>query len=252
MNKCYPLYVFLILSLVLAAGIDAAVREIVIVRTDENHPPYEMNVAGRMTGLHIDIIDEVAKKLRINVRYVTVPWSRALYMMKTGKADAISFVSKVPEREAYIIYHDGNVLSRSSIVFLIMVNRKNELRFDGNLRSLKSFNIGLQADFSYGTQFDRADYLNKISVKTQAHLLKLLLNRRIDYAAVYLNDVKSILKGKDGRKFVVLKPSFSPTASYLGFSRKRNHAKLAKEFADAMKVFKQSFKYRQILRKYHK
>ncbi len=78
---------------------------------DGFYPPYDMVIDNTLTGFHIDLINAVADQLQITITFETYPWKRAVEMLKNGKVDAVTYMSKTAEREQFGYFFDGNVLS---------------------------------------------------------------------------------------------------------------------------------------------
>ncbi len=88
---------FLFSNLVVNAE-TTGLQELLIVCGDENYPPNEMKINGQLVGVHIDLIKEIAAILKIKVVFGRYPWARAVNMLKTGEADAITYFSRNSER----------------------------------------------------------------------------------------------------------------------------------------------------------
>lgn len=89
----------------------AASQPVVILRGDGHYPPDEMLVNGELSGFHIEVIRAVARQLALEIRFESVPWARAQYMLKNGQGDALSFLAHNKERAQYAVFLPGNILS---------------------------------------------------------------------------------------------------------------------------------------------
>ena len=167
-------------------------RELLIVRGDGYYPPYEMIIEGRLTGFHVDVVTSVAARLELQAEFMTVPWKRAIYMVKMGNADAITYMSKTKERSEFAYFHN-NILSNTEEGFFILNDQVNKIEYTGNFHQLSSFIIGKLAGYSYGPSFDEVNYLEQSdSAKTEDQLLNMLIKKRIDVAIGEVARIKFI------------------------------------------------------------
>ncbi len=70
-----------------------------------NWPPYNFNENGKPKGFSIDYMNLLAKKLNIEIEYITGPsWDEFMTMLKTDKLDAIINISKNEQRSKTIAF----------------------------------------------------------------------------------------------------------------------------------------------------
>lgn len=237
--------------LCIAVNLHAEGEEILIVRGNENYYPQEMIVKDKLSGLHIDMIQAVAEELDIKVSYKSQPWNRAQAMIRNGKADAISYISKTKEREQYLIFKEDNILSTVKLGFIVLKSREKEIAYDGKLESLKSFIIGTQVGYIYGKKFDEAHVLQKHEVVGKDQLIKMLQLGRVDMALMEYSVFLSLKNKYDLNDFVFMEPAIRDMPVYLAFFRTLKHDNTARKFGKGIKLFKQSKDYQKILRKYN-
>jgi polar amino acid transport system substrate-binding protein len=230
---------------------DTTHKEILIVRGNGNYPPNEMEINGHLVGVHIDLIKEVSAILKHKVVFKSVPWKRAVNMLKYGAADAITFFGKNPEREKFTYYFDGNITSITENAFVVLKNREKEIKYSGAIKEFESYRIGTLRGYLYGPAFDSATYLKKHIVDKMDQLLNLLIAQRIDLGIVYKDGIKYTYQQTGFLDNVTfLQPPASYVPNYLGFSKARKHQQLAKKFSEAMEAFKKTVIYQKILKKY--
>jgi polar amino acid transport system substrate-binding protein len=223
---------------------------ILIVRGDENYPPYEMTEQEVLTGFHVELVQKVAEQLNIPVQFQSVPWNRALSMMEKGEADAITYIGKTPEREKFTYFLEGNILSVTRQELIVLESKKAAIQYTGDLQALSSYRIGIQSGYSYGEAFNAADYLKKDEVKTKEQLSEMLALNRLDLIAVNYDEYKTDLQQGLFKDTTYLKPDLNSSDNYIGFSKVKNRGDLAQRFADALTAFKQTDEYQQLLSKY--
>jgi polar amino acid transport system substrate-binding protein len=146
-------------------------KTIKVVRGNENYPPYEFIEKGKLTGFHIDVITMVAKQMKLNIRFESLPWKRALKEIETGTADAISYITPTPTRKAFAIFLDDNVLSHSISGFLALKKNIKHIHYNGDLESLKPYRIGVQLGYAYGNKFDDTERLKKVKALSVAQMM---------------------------------------------------------------------------------
>lgn len=84
----------------------------------KNDPPYQQEDGyGNMTGLEIEIARAALTKAGCKLRFVELPFARAMVELEGGSIDLVSGVLPIPERERYARFSAPGTLSRN-IVFL--------------------------------------------------------------------------------------------------------------------------------------
>ena len=61
------------------------------MRGDDDYPPNEMEVDGKLTGIHIDVVRAVAENLGLKIVFKSVPWDRAVEMIQRHQKRYLSF-----------------------------------------------------------------------------------------------------------------------------------------------------------------
>lgn len=224
-----------------------------IVRPEGNWPPKEMVVDGYLTGIHIELIREAADRLNLSVTFIAFPWPRAIDMVKTGRADAITFMSPTEERKRFGYFLTGNILSTAPVGLVTLKETALRIGFSGDLRALELYKIGTIRGYSYGDAFDHATWLQKDSGATNdRQLLRKLQAGRFEIVAAYIHDIsyQAQTMGILG-DIKMLRPYLSQgQANYLVFSKANHHASLAQRFADTLIAFKSTPRYRELLKKF--
>lgn len=228
-------------------------KELVIVRPDGSWPPQEMVENGELKGVHIDLVREAAKLLDISVSFESYPWRRAVQKFQQGEVDAITYMGKTTEREAFGYFVDGNILSKASVGFFIHQSNEGKYSFSGQLESLKPYVIGTVKGFSYHEGFDSADFLQKGEWATKEEkLITMLMKGRVPLAIGHVNDIfyhAARLGVAD--EIMFLKPLLTEGRShYIVFSKPRGHGELAKKFAEAMDKLRSNGRHKEIIDRY--
>jgi len=229
-----------------------SIRELLVARPDGFYPPYEMVTDNRLTGFHIDLLRDVGKQLNVKIRFESLPWKRALQMIKNGTVDAITFISKTPEREEFVCFSEGNIISHTLDGFFVLRDRAGDISYSGDLKQLRKYTIGVLAGYTYGSDFDNADFLVKDDeAKVEEQLIKKLLAGRFDIAAGNVARIRYIARiiGEADR-IEYLRPFLNKAPNYIGFSKKKNLGQLSERFAETMELFKKTPLYDALVKKY--
>jgi len=233
-------------ALALAAWCLPALAEpgprLVVARADFQSPPLEYEQDGEIRGLHADLVRGAAARLGMVVEFRSVPWARALHLAQTGKVDAVTFVTRTPEREAFLLFLGGNVLHDVRNVFITLAESPVGGRWNGDLASLAGLRVGLVREFSFGPAFDTAPGLLRVEVEDLDRLWDLLLRGRADLVVSEERSFWGRLQGNPLReRFVGLEPPQSVEPQYLAFSiAAARGGDLPMRFAAAMAAFRAS------------
>lgn len=238
-------------ALIVLASLCAHAEVVKIVRGDGNYPPYETQADGKLGGAHIELIEAAAKEAGVEVRIDSVAWARALELTKRGLADAVSFASRTPEREGFLIFLDGNIESALRFGFFCLRGGACPA-WDGHYGMLAPYRIGVARAYAYPAEFTQETTLVKIEQDGGYEaLLRALHNRRVDLIIGGTQEVTdSAAKMGYGSEIQLLPPTFGEMPSYLAFSREGNGPALAEKFATAFGRLRANGTYQRILGKY--
>jgi polar amino acid transport system substrate-binding protein len=236
---------FLLLSsCALWASAQSRTNELHVARGNEDYPPNEMHVDGKLTGLHIALVEAVAARLGKKVVWEELPWVRAQKCVEDGECDAITYISQTPEREKWSVFLGGNVLSKVDMRFLIHKADAAMLAFNGNTADfLNGKTLVTMAGYSYGPVVAKA---KKYEVKNLATLAGMVADHRYEVAIVNADDFAG-LKGKPGYDDLqLLSPAAWESNAFIAFSKVANGAEQAAKFQAAYADFKKSKDYQAI------
>jgi len=224
-------------------------QSITIVR-GQDFPPYHfLDKDRKETGFLIEMILKTAEELELDVEFRQYPWSRCLYLVESGGADAMMNLFKTPERESFM-YFPETFLAREQNRFFVL--KDSALSFQGELSSLRGVRIGAVRNYSYGKTFDTyRDQLIILELETEKALIMNLIGERCDI--ILGNDlvIQSLaLKIHGGDR---IRPSGSDMTNdplYIGFSKAKGHKKLAEAFSRALADFKAGQAYKKMMEDY--
>lgn len=251
-----------------------------VARGNGNIPPFEWENENGVQGMHIDLVRAVGKKLGLEVQFETVPWKRALIKMQVKGSDAITYVSKTVDREDFIYFIEGNIISKTNVHFFTIdkTEKKEKMTFwkirsfkdfkewisgtepppyepiniDRSIYNLKDYKIAVQKGYSYGDEFENIEGLKKIFAGTIYDLKNSVISGEADIGLVDIDYFSSLFKDEDFFKRVRFsKDPYFVSMNYIGFSKKPQNLEMAKKFSEAMIEFKKTQEYKDLLLKYN-
>lgn len=222
-------------------------KKVTIVHTEWF--PYTYTENGEAKGFEIEILKSVMKKIGYAPVFVSYPWKRCLFSIKSGDADALVSVLKTPEREDFMYFPDENISISKTVLFAPV---DSDVKYSGQLEILKNYVVGVVDGFSYGEAFDNAVYIRKEYAVNPEMLISKLVYKRNDLAVENKAVITAYAK-KMGvfEKIKFLDPPIHTQKLYVGFSKKIENQKLYKVFSDELANFKKTEEYQNILQKYN-
>jgi polar amino acid transport system substrate-binding protein len=198
------------------------------------YPPFEYKTEKGHAGISIERIEKAAAKADILVEFRHIPWSRALYMMKTGQADAIFSLYKTKERGKYLDYVQTPLAEAQDVIISLNSATYQINSFD----ELKKYRIGLIQDNSHGKLFDELQGLNKdFSVSKDIFLIKKLLAKRIELIVITKEVFLHLIKVHhfERSNFKIHPLIVNKEKLYLAFAKKGEKSKaLARLFTEKL------------------
>jgi polar amino acid transport system substrate-binding protein len=140
--------------LLIATTASAAACELRMRWNDD--PPYLMRDAdGRVTGLYADVVGATVRRMGCTLRWVEMPWARALRELEAGRIDILAGGLRLPEREAYAHFLPQHFVSRNRLY----VREAVLPRLDGAQRLdevvTEGLRLGVQLGVVYGPDYAR-------------------------------------------------------------------------------------------------
>ena len=212
--------------------------------------PYSFSKDGKMTGILIDIVNEIIKKrMGIPVVHKGYPWARAQMLVKNGKADGFISVS-TPTRKKYVETGKEPVID---IVFKMFVNaqnkKMNEFKTVQKLSDLKKFKLG-----SYnGCGWAKARLKNMdIDWSDGAGItVKKLIKRRFDIFIDATRGIRWNIKKLGYKDEIVELPQVLDQVPFiLCIGKNSPHMKIISKFDSILKDIKKDGTWQKILDKY--
>ena len=181
-------------------------------------PPYtikENNSTG-VSGIHSDILKEIALDVGIKIEGAEMNWNRCLAMVKNGRIDMIYGASKKPEREEFMIY-PKTAMHHASYSFATVKGAKHEWDSTMDIKKIPSL-IGSPEGFSVTQALQAA--LGKAAIDNGAtsdiqNVLKLTAaTPRIQSLCAETGSLRHILKTQNIKNVTLLKPAYKADKDY--------------------------------------
>lgn len=141
--------------------------------------------AARNPGINIELVDQIALSLNLDVQYVRYPWNRCLALLKAGRVDSL-IASYNESRAKYAIYPmNGNNLDvekRINTLGYYMYHTAGSPVWNGI--GLTNSNAVVAAPLGYSVvNVLRSIGINVVETGSPDDVLKLLLYKRVDAIA---------------------------------------------------------------------
>ncbi|GEM_PF-2368496 len=244
-------FLWLIFSMVLLTFSARAEQEKVIrIAMADDYAPFYFKTENGYAGISYELASHLLEGLGytlINQQYETM--EEVLKKMEEGEADVVVNLTETRSRKK--IAHFTNQPHIYETQDLI-VRSNTQLAYNGELSRLKDFRIGIIFGWTYGPEFDNADFLNKVLTNSPRNQLVELLAGQYD---IIINNKASFLQQaselKLSRAFKIIEPSVYALPVKIAVShRYQNSQNLIQSLNQALDVFLSSKKYRQLRLKY--
>jgi polar amino acid transport system substrate-binding protein len=244
---------FLTLAIVVPRQESFANEWIVTLENANNFPYEKVDKDHKVSGMHIELVEAVAKNIGIKIIWKPLPWSRSIKEVENGEVDAITFVTPTLERNKFMYFKSQNILHNSKgICVLTHPNNKKNI-FNGKLESLYGARVGFLKDYVLNSEIEanRNKFDSQIITGETEQLLTMLLAERFDFAFTGDKDFSSIHYQPRFQKLVVLKPCLPGEERFIAFSKKiAGHELKAARFETALIEWKKTSEYKKLLKKY--
>ncbi|MDQ5909854.1 MAG: polar amino acid transport system substrate-binding protein [Pseudomonadota bacterium] len=195
----------------------------ILLSEEGQWPPYTYESEGTATkGLSFELMAEIFHRLQIPYELKLYPQQRCIEQMKSGERDAITLISKNPDREEFLEYTVPIVQSFGLIYY--SASRPQPIQWE-TFADLQSYKIGVVAGHNYGKAFNKAREQYQFRVESVIKIeqnFEKLLNGRIDIMLANQDEVSAMIK-KNPHYQDKIRAADKPYIDYayhIGFSRK--------------------------------
>ncbi len=157
----------------------------------ENFPPfYFQDQNGQFHGASYEVVVTILTSLGYRVETTQYPNMRqALAQIGSGEEDIIVNLTGTESRRKVAYFTNTPHIYESQD---IIVRADSNIRYDGKLLQLSPYKIGVIFGWTYGPDFDSADYLSKEYVNNSEDQIKGLLSGNFDIMVNNKNFVESL------------------------------------------------------------
>ncbi len=157
----------------------------------ENFPPFSFQAQnGEFHGASYEVVVSILTSLGYRVEATQYPNMRqALAQLGSGEEDIIVNLTGTESRRKVAYFTNTPHIYESQD---IIVRADSNIRYDGKLLQLSPYKIGVIFGWTYGSDFDSAEYLNKEYVNSSEDQLKGLLSGSYDILVNNKNFVRSL------------------------------------------------------------
>ena len=171
-------FIVVLLLIQLAFPTTVRAREMLIYGYDEDYPPWEKNEASIPTGINIEIMTIVAKKLGFKIRFEPYPFKRVLALLNSGDIDMAGGLEKRPERAVFAEFLNP-AYQKTAKIFIL---KKGSTKVLTKYEDLYHLRVGLRAGSKHFEPFDSDEGIAKVETNSCDQLFKMLLFERYDVA----------------------------------------------------------------------
>ena len=234
----------LLVAMAIAGG--AAFAQSLKIYTEENAPLQFKAPDGSLTGIAIDVVKEIQKRVGSKEPIELVPWARSYQELQTDPNVALFSTNRTAERNPLFqwvgpldeVTHSFYVKADSKIVIKSMEDAK------------KLHTIGVYKDDVRDLVLTKAGFTNLDRATDNLTNVKKLMLGRLDAFAVSSGEIPDLAKGA-GCKVTDMKEAFPflKAQVFIAFSKKTPEATV-KAWQDALDAMKKDKTFETIYRKY--
>lgn len=148
-------------------------------------PPYQAaRPDGPPTGIDIDLINEIGRRMPCAIEWIAVPRARAMVLVQEGKVDAVPGVARTAEREAFGLFSQPLRQGRNALI--VRKGSSADYPLDSlTALAASNFRLGATAGTKYSQEFENllnsgALVDNLVIVQNGESAMNMLLRGRID------------------------------------------------------------------------
>lgn len=202
-------------------------------------------------GIHATIVREAFKRVGKDVDFDFLPWARSYIIALKGKAFLIS-ASSNEERRQIFFYSKPYDNATSYLIVL----KKNNYKYDGNLQSLREYNIGVLRKHYLVKMLKDAGVTKIEEVDQDINGLSMLFVERVDFYAMSKIPAIDIIKNKllvggNLDQVIFLEPTLKDNPIHLiGHKNMPKSEEIILEFNKGLKQIKEDGTYDSIVKRF--
>ncbi|SMC86061.1 amino acid ABC transporter substrate-binding protein, PAAT family [Desulfocicer vacuolatum DSM 3385] len=188
-----------------------------------------------LTGPVVDLIREIFSDVNVRVKTKSLPWARAIHMMKTGEIDIMLAIFRTGERAQFMDF----TIPYVTVPNCVAVAKGKGFFFD-SLEDLEGKQGVMVKGDSISPEFRLYEpKLNMMKIAHYDQIIKMLVNLRADYAVVpQFGFFMRVNKMGFQDKIEMLPKVVSSRELHMGFSKKSGILKYYSMVNEKLKQFK--------------
>lgn len=139
--------------------------------------PWKFEKDGKLQGAGYELFQAIASELNLQVKYIILPFKRALELMKSGEIDIMFGLLKTVERQEYIHFVEPPYKLKSNKAFYVLHGGERKITSHEDLYKLR---VGVKIGAKYFARFDNDRNIYKDGVSEYDENIKKLLLGVID------------------------------------------------------------------------
>ncbi|WP_407356749.1 transporter substrate-binding domain-containing protein [Methanolobus sp. WCC5] len=230
------------LILLIAVG-NVAASDLVLVRADDNYPPYEfLDADGNPAGFNIELFEAVANTMGINATIEPGPWSEVRADLEDGSADVLTGMYYSPKRAENVLFSTPHIVVSHSI----FVRKGSSVRSIDDLENAAI--IVQEGDIMHDYALNISDPSRIITVRDQEDALILLSSGQYDAALLGKLQATYHMRQLGIENLESVGPLIEPMDYCFAVSEGNDH--LLQQLNEGLAIVKQSGEYDRIYKKW--
>lgn len=184
-------------------------RGYMIVATEDDYAPFEFVEAGQPKGFHHDVVAELKKYVKFQIRQEILPWTGLLAAVSTGKYDT-AITGAIVSQERLQVFNFVAPIAGATHYY---IKRANDDRIK-SVTNLNGLTVGVQAGSVLLSRLPELDAMLKktggklgkvVEYTSYPEIYEDLANGRLDYAVNGIINATALVKER-GKIFAIGQP----------------------------------------------
>lgn len=180
-----------------------------VVATEDDYAPFEFVEAGQPKGFHHDVVAELKKYAKFQIRQEILPWTGLLAAVSTGKYDT-AITGAIVSQERLQVFNFVAPIAGATHYY---IKRANDDRIKG-VAELNGLTVGVQAGSVLLSRLPELDAMLKktggklgkvVEYTSYPEIYEDLANGRLDYAVNGIINATALVKER-GKIFAIGQP----------------------------------------------
>jgi polar amino acid transport system substrate-binding protein len=221
-----------------------AAGESITLGAEDDWAPYSSKVDGEAKGFAVDIVREAYKSVGVEVKFVSVPYSRCMAETLDGVLLGCFDSARSGALEDNYLFHNKPLFIAQVNIFAAADSRESGL----TTKSLEGKKVGVTNGYEYGGEFDSNTKVIRDVASQDEKGFSKLLEKRVPYMLAFEKVALSIFAKNPAfaGKFKVVGVVDAP-GLYIAFSKKHAAAQNALDkFNQGLELIQQNGTYAAI------